>query len=81
MSSGQALGRTGSTTRKSSFRESFKKVDKENGGGGEKSGAGRRQSIVQMELSKQKPKLAAKLYPTYTEMPQMWAEVSDTQQK
>lgn len=40
---------------------------------------GRRQSIVQMELNKQKPKLAAKLYPSYVDMPQMWAEVSDTQ--
>lgn len=43
--------------------------------------ARRRQSIVQMELNKQKPKLATKLYPTYTEMPQMWAEVSDTQKQ
>ena len=39
----------------------------------------RRQSVVQQELNKQKPKLATKLYPTYIDMPQMWAEVSDTQ--
>ena len=64
--------------RKSSFRESFKMSDREkNGGAPEK----RRQSIVQMELNKQKPKLATKLYPTYTDMPQMWAEVSDTQKQ
>lgn len=71
-------GSTGSigTPRRSSFRESFKiKADKT-----EDSGS-RRQSVVQMELVKQKPKLAQKLLPRYIDMPQMWAEVSDTQKQ
>ena len=74
--------------RNSSFRESLKKTAAEknsnNGTGGaavdkSNSAVTRRQSVVQMELNKQKPKLATKLYPTYIDMPQMWAEVSDTQ--
>ena len=63
--------------RKSEFRESFKKNEMKS----ERSNLAltRRQSVVQQELNKQKPKLATKLYPTYIDMPQMWAEVSDTQ--
>ena len=41
----------------------------------------RRPSVVQHELNKQKPKLDTKLYPNYTDMPRMWAEVSDTQKQ
>ena len=65
--------------RNSSFRESLKKVEKNSEKSSNHSAVTRRQSVVQMELNKQKPKLATKLYPTYVDMPQMWAEVSDTQ--
>ena len=68
----------GRIQRNSSFRESLKKVEK-NGSEKSNSTMTRRQSVVQMELTKQKPKLATKLYPTCIDMPQMWAEVSDTQ--
>ena len=67
---------------KSSYRESFKKVRNDKNSVesvGEKSS--RRPSVVQQELNKQKPKLDTKLYPNYTDMPRMWAEVSDTQKQ
>ena len=41
----------------------------------------RRQSIVQITLKEQTPKLEAKQYLTYVEMPENWAEVSDTQKE
>ena len=66
----------------SSFRESFKKVktgERENCELSKTSQ--RRPSVVQHELNKQKPKLDTKLYPNYTDMPRMWAEVSDTQKQ
>ena len=68
----------------SSFRESFKKVktgERENCELSSSKTSQRRPSVVQHELNKQKPKLDTKLYPNYTDMPRMWAEVSDTQKQ
>ena len=68
---------------KSSYRESFKQKPKKDKNGTDNNGTEkpRRPSVVQMELNKQKPKLDTKLYPNYTDMPRMWAEVSDTQKE
>ena len=66
---------------KSSYRESFKQKPKKDKNGTDKDEKPRRPSVVQMELNKQKPKLDTKLYPNYTDMPRMWAEVSDTQRE
>ena len=46
---------------------------------GEKSN--RRQSIVQITLNKQAPELDTVHYLKYVEMPNNWAEISDTQKE
>ena len=73
-------GRMGSTKRES-FRESFRKKRRESqdAGDGRSAAAVRKKSIVQITINQQNPKLDTNQQLNYFEMPNSWAEVTDCQ--
>ena len=70
------------STKRESFRESFRKKRRESQDTGDvRSAASRKKSIVQITINQQNPKLDTNQQLNYFEMPNSWAEVTDCQKE